>query len=50
MFQAGLLHRPDEESGGHFPRLLLNALLTNMQNIPKGLNVIGNMTHPPTFP
>lgn len=49
MFLAGLLQRPGEESGGHFPRLLHNVLLANMQNIPKGLNV-GNAAHPATHP
>lgn len=49
MFLAGLLQRPGEESGGHFPRLLHNVLLTNMQNIPKGLNV-GNAAQPATHP
>lgn len=50
MFLARLLQRPGSESGGHFPRLLLKLLLANMQNIPKGQNVVGNMTHPPTNP
>lgn len=50
MFLAGLLRRPGKESRGHFPRLLHNVLLTNMQNTPKGLNVVGNVTYPPTHP
>lgn len=50
MFLAGLLQRPGKESRGHFPRLLHNVLLTNMQNTPNGLNVVGNMTRSPTHP
>jgi len=48
MFLAGLFQRPGKESRGHFPRLLHNVLLRNTQNTPKGLNVVGNVTHPPT--